>query len=259
MHDIPILYEDNDTMVINKPAGLVVNRAESVKGETLQDWADEKLKIQSFDRVWDKNSETRTQCEDDEFYNRSGIVHRLDKETSGILIVAKKPSAFFALQKQFAERLVEKHYLALIHGTMPAPRGEITVPIARLPWKRERFGVLTDGKESSTGYKTLATYQFPKGECFSLLELAPKTGRTHQIRVHLKYMGHPIVSDSFYVGSKRLRGDLALSPRLFLHAARIRFLQPQTDKYVACEAPLPPDLSDVLSKLEKTGSNLASS
>ena len=196
-----------------------------------------------------------------EFENRSGIVHRLDKETSGILLIAKNPASFLNLQKQFKDRSVKKTYIALVHGEVKPESGEINVPVGRLSFNRKRFGVVAGGREAVTKYKVLSIkyYAVPAGrqvsdgkkEPLSLLELYPKTGRTHQIRVHLKYFGHPVFSDPLYGGRKTSRNDRKLLPRLFLHAAKISFLHPKTNKIISLESPLPQELVNFLLTLSK--------
>lgn len=245
---IPIIYEDESLLVIDKPGGLVVNRAESVKEETLQDWAEKKLK--TAHRAPDSKLKTD---EENDFYNRAGIVHRLDKETSGLLIIAKTPQAFLDLQSQFKERKVTKKYKTLVHGKVVPQMGEIRASVGRLPWNRERFGVLPGGREATTSYKSLKSLKSPKGEMLTLLEVTPATGRTHQIRIHLKYLGHAVVSDKFYVGRKTLRLDIKFCPRLFLHAAYIKFRSPRTNDFVEFESKLPSDLQKVLDRTQQNG------
>lgn len=233
-----ILYEDKDVLVIDKPSGMVVNRAESVKGETVEGWVEGKGII----------STTSTTGAD--FEKRSGIVHRLDKETSGVLIIAKTPEAFIELQRQFKEREVEKTYVALVHGTVEPREGAIMASLGRLPWNRERFGVLAGGREAETGYKTMSNVRCQmSNETFTLLELYPKTGRTHQIRVHLKSINHSVVSDTLYAGRKTARRDREWCPRLFLHAEKIVFTHPKTGRRMEIGAPLPQELREVLEKL----------
>lgn len=237
---IPVIFEDDSLVVINKPSRMVVNRAQSVKEETVQDWAEKKY----------QSSKIKDQKDEDDFYNRAGIVHRLDKETSGLLIIAKNPIAFAHLQSQFKERQVKKKYLALAHGMLTPREGEISASVGRLPWNRERFGVLPGGRPSVTGYKVISYFQ-NQYDKYSLLEVAPHTGRTHQIRIHLKYLGFPVVSDEFYAGRKRARKDREFCSRLFLHAAKISLLHPVSGKLLELTCDLPDDLEAVLNSLNK--------
>ena len=237
--DLKIHYQDADLLIIEKPAGTVVNRARTVKDETIQDWSEKFLGIE--------NDKT-------DFYARSGIIHRIDKETSGVLLLAKNSDSFFALQKMFKDRLIEKKYLALVHGGVKPKEGTINVPIGRLPWNSERFGVFVGGREALTKYQVISYYLLKKSsifDLFTLLEVAPHTGRTHQIRVHLKYINHPIVSDEFYAGRKTADKDRKWCPRLFLHAAFIKFKHPKTGKEIEIQSVLPVMLENVLSGLKK--------
>ena len=201
-------------------------------------------------------------------------MHRLDKETSGILLVAKTKDAFENLQKQFKERQVKKTYIALVHGKVESREGEINVPVGRLPWNRKRFGVLAEGREAVTKYKVLTLYSVilsasegsngilrhspqndmstngMKNEKLTLLELYPETGRTHQIRVHLKYIGHPIFADPLYAGRKTARNDRKLLARIFLHAAKISFYHPKNEDQLSFESPLPKELNNFLQSLD---------
>lgn len=239
-----IVFEDDNMFVINKLAGMVVNRADTVKDvKTVQDWAEEKILV--------RPSQLEARPESD-FFKRGGIVHRLDKETSGIMLVAKSPEAFENLQKQFKAGKVEKTYIALAHGRLAPREGEIHVPIGRLPWNRMRFGILPEGRESKTLYRVLE-YKHLKVEKFeedvTFLEVYPKTGRTHQIRVHLQYLHHPIVGDPLYSGRKNMKRVRKLLTRQFLHAHRISFNHPMTGERITFEAPLPQELKDFLSGL----------
>lgn len=236
--EIKVVYEDNDCLVIDKPSGVVVNKAESVKGETVQEWLVNKFSIFNFQF---SNKE-----QDKDFINRAGIVHRIDKETSGLLLVAKNPEAFSKLQQQFKERVVKKKYLALVHGLLKPDQGEINIPIGRLPWNRERFGAIPFGKEAKTTYKVIGYYQ----NQYSLVEASPFTGRTHQIRVHFKYLNHPLVGDEFYAGRKTAKSDRKWCPRLFLHAAYLKFIQPTSGKEVEVKSELPKELEEVLNNLK---------
>lgn len=242
--DIQILFEDAYVLVINKPAGVVVNKADTTKHVvTIQEWAEEKINI---------DSERLPQENDSDFYKRGGVVHRLDKETSGALVLAKNESSFLALQKAFKEGRVEKTYTVLVHGIVKPEEGEVNVPIGRLPWNRMRFGVLPEGRESKTLYKALGVYKNPikKGEVLTLLEAYPKTGRTHQIRVHMQYLGFPLFGDPLYAGRKTARDDRKLLARHFLHATKLSFPHPATGVRINISAPLPQDLSDLLVGLE---------
>jgi len=232
-----IIFEDKFLLVIDKPAGWVVNEAETTgKNPVIQTWL---KKLFDYEIVGEK-----------EF--RSGIVHRLDKETSGVLIVTKTKGAFRHLQAQFKSREVQKIYVALVHGEVVPKEGEINAPLGRLPWNRKRFGILPGGRKAVTQYRVISNLKFPNSnEKYSLLELYPKTGRTHQIRVHLKYLGHPVVSDEFYAGRKTARADRKWCPRLFLHASEITFSHPESINKVHFKSNLPQELETALSSLEK--------
>lgn len=212
---IPVVFEDDSLLVIDKPSGVVVNRAETQKEETLEDWAAGKF-----------------------------IVHRLDKDTSGLLVIAKTPEALASLQSQFKGREVVKRYLALVHGVVSPAQGTIKAPLARNPFNRKHFGVFPGGRPAETGYKIYKNYNG-----YSLLELTPKTGRTHQIRVHLKHINHPVVADPIYGGRKNYQADKKFCPRLFLHATYLLVKHPKTGKMMEFSTPLPEDLSKVLQLL----------
>ncbi len=242
-----IIYADSDMMVLDKPAGITVNRSETTIHEgTVQDWIE-----QNYHDVY-----ANPMGQDHDFYNRHGIVHRLDKETSGILLIAKTKESFEELQRQFKEREVKKTYLALAHGTLIPPEGEINVPVGRLEFNRKRFGIVPGGRESMTHYKVLEMrylHSRKQKETLSLVELYPKTGRTHQIRVHLKHLNRPIFSDMLYAGRKTSRDDRRLLPRVFLHAAGIQFFHPRTHKDMTFSAPLPHELQSFWDSLEIEG------
>ncbi|MEK7571315.1 MAG: RluA family pseudouridine synthase [Patescibacteria group bacterium] len=245
---ITVLYEDTDILVVDKPAGITVNRAETTKHETtIQDWAEERLHIK-YQMPNVKYGEEGWTPEQD-FYVRGGIVHRLDKETSGVLILAKNARAFVELQRQFREREVKKVYQAFAHGKINPATGTISVPVGRLPWNGKQFGIVPGGKESKTDYTVDTYYQFSKTkEFFSFVSLFPHSGRTHQIRVHLKYIGHPIFADFLYAGRKTSRNDRKLLARVFLHAAELRIMHPTTKKQIHFVSPLAKELQDLLDK-----------
>ena len=143
-------------------------------------------------------------------------------------------------------------HIALVHGEVVPKTGQIKAEVGRLPWRRDRFGVLAGGRDSETNYQTAGSYEFQATkEKLTLLELVPKTGRTHQIRIHLKHIGHPIIADEFYAGRKTARNDRKWCPRLFLHAGKITFKHPGTQKKVEFESGLSQDLRETLAKLIK--------
>lgn len=235
---IPIIFEDGEIVVLDKPSGVVCNRSETMKGETLQDWWDEKYLV-SGTQYLDEHAKY--------FRERSGLVHRLDRETSGVMVMAKTVAAFVSLLKQFKEHSVAKEYLALTHGYWEAREGEISLPIGRRRDNRKKFGVREDGRESVTGYEVITEYtnwEFPKElkvddrgyVGFSLVKFQPKTGRTHQIRVHAKQMGHPIVGDFDYAGRKRNREDRKWCGRVMLSAQKIEFEHPRNGKRIHFES-----------------------
>lgn len=240
MH-IPIIYEDDSLIAIDKPAGMVVNRAENVQQDTVQDWAEEKLKV--------KREKLKVVQED--FYCRAGIVHRLDKETSGILLIAKNPKAFLQLQLQFQNRTVTKRYQTLVHGWVKPSEGLINVPLGRLPWNRKKFGILVSGRPAETSYKVISYHQYHNQQ-YSFLEVIPRTGRTHQIRIHLKYLGHTVVGDMLYAGRKVYQEDLQFCSRLFLHAVYLSFQHPITFKMIEINSKIPILLQSVLNKFKRS-------
>lgn len=258
----PIIFEDQSFLIINKPAGITVNRSETTKGEkTMQDFVEEYLGLQ-YRKTLPKKENLDTEKENDDeivemqylnqaFYDRSGIVHRLDKETSGILVVAKTQEAFRNIQEQFKKREVKKIYLALTHGRVVPERGEINVPVGRLLWNRRKFGVVPGGRESVTNYVVKGYFRTndQHREVLSLVQLHPLTGRTHQIRVHLRYIGHPIFADFLYAGRKTQREDRKVLRRVFLHASQITLIHPNYAREYTFDAPLPPELQKVLDSL----------
>jgi len=241
-----VIFEDSSLLILDKPPGLVVDKSESQKTDTLEDW----LPNNGLDR--------------------GGIVHRLDKDTSGLMLVAKTKEALENLQAQFKDRLVKKQYLALVHGHI-ADSGRVEASIGRNPRNREKFSVLSDGKEAVTEYEPVENLQFTiynlqkvfsdfnkiqmrklstiHYNLFTLLKCLPKTGRTHQIRVHLKHINSPIVSDEKYVGRKMYRLDKKWCPRLFLHAEKLAFHHPKSGEWMEFKTQLPEDLEKALLSL----------
>lgn len=228
------IFEDKSLLILNKPAGWIVNNSETTaKQPVVEKWLEKKHYPLSNRKDY-----------------RSGIVHRIDKATSGILIVAKTKRAFKNIQAQFKKRIVKKKYTALLRGKLVPQEGEVNVPMGRLPWNRKRFGILIGGKNSKTKYKVLK-YLKKGDDFFSLAEFYPETGRTHQIRVHAKYLGHPIISDEFYGGRKMSRKDKEWCGRLFLHASEISFIHPRKHSLVSFKVKLPRYLKVCLSKLQE--------
>lgn len=261
MNELPtIIFEDEALVCIDKPPGLVVNRARSVKEKTVQDWVEKnfQLSITNHPHAPLGASELNTE-EIKEFISKSGVVHRIDKETSGLLLIAKTPESYSALKKQFMDHRIQKTYLALVHGVV-LQNGEIRAPVGRLPWNPEHFGILPGGKESVTTYKRVKNYELPfvanapqgkrmtngKKEPVSLVEVMPQTGRTHQIRVHFKYIGHPLVGDYLYAGRKTSRDDRKEVGRVMLHAWKLSFVHPTTGKPLALAAPIPDDMNRII-------------
>jgi 23S rRNA pseudouridine1911/1915/1917 synthase len=223
---LDVLYEDENIVAINKPAGMVVHPAYGHTSGTLVNAALARWpQIEAFSEP-----------------ERAGIVHRLDKDTSGVILVAKTAAALESLRAQFKARAVEKRYLALVEGMPDTPDGLIDAPIGRDPSQRKRMAVVRDGREAVTEYHVRETYAD-----FSLVEVLPQTGRTHQIRVHLAFIGHPVVGDTVY-GRRRQSTKLK---RHFLHAASLTFARPDTGEPITVEAPLPAALQNILDKLPR--------
>ena len=221
---LTIIYQDGDIIVLDKPAGLTVHPAPGHPSGTLV-------------------NALLAACPDLRGIAgtlRPGIVHRLDKDTSGLMVVAKNDRAQRALQRQLKDRDVRKTYLALVRG-VPAPReGTIAAPIGRHPKNRKKMAVVADGREATTRYRVREEIA---GGQYSLLEVEPVTGRTHQIRVHLAAVGHPVVGDATYGRPSAAVG------RQFLHAHKLAFAMPLGGRTVEFESPLPADLREALSQL----------
>lgn len=203
-----IVKEVDDFLVIEKPVGLVVNRSETVVEQTLQDYLEE-----AFNSWSDKSTE---------FGQRSGIVHRLDKETSGLLLVAKTPEAFDTLKDLFKNRHITKKYIAVVHGHIEEDTLEINLPIIRNPLSRTKFAVSKDGKEAVTSIEVVKTFSIESNK-FCLVNAYPATGRTHQIRVHLTAINHPVVGDTVYSGKNMQKIGIQYFGRLMLHALSLEF------------------------------------
>ena len=224
---LEILFEDEDLLVLNKPAGLVMHPGAGHQQHTLVNALLAHCK--NLSGIGGKE--------------RPGIVHRLDKETSGCLVVAKNDVTHRDLSRQFAARTMTKIYLALVAGTLRKRSGIIDKAIARHPVHRQRMSIARrQGRSAKTEYRVLRA-----GADMSLLECTLHSGRTHQIRVHLHHLGHPVLGDKLY-GGKRA-GDF---PRQMLHAWKLVFRHPQTGNEMSFEAPFPPDFAEVLQQIPET-------
>ncbi len=224
---LDILYEDEQSIVINKPAGMVVHPAVGHETGTLV-------------------HAVLAHCGDLQGFGgeiRPGVVHRLDRDTSGIIVMAKNEKAHIFLQNQFKDRDVNKRYLALVDGAPPTPTGRVEAPIGRDPIRRQQMAILTPdkGRAAVTEYMTRKKYAK-----HTLIEAHPLTGRTHQIRVHLAFLKCPVVGDVLYGRKKQ---TVALD-RHFLHAYKLTILLPGHDAPMTFEAPLPPELQSVLDNLD---------
>lgn len=232
-----ILYEDSACFVLNKPAGVVVHSGNDGKhfSGTVANALLSKIEAGEFAGS-----------------ARPGIVHRLDKDTSGALLVAKTRQAYENLVAQFKERTVFKSYTALVFGRMEHPTGLIDSPIGRSPSDRKKMAILVDGKEAKSKYLVLKEFGVPEvGGFVSLLQVQIMTGRTHQIRVHLAAIGHPVVGDCVY-GSSNLNGKFAARfglKRQFLHAGDLRFVSPESGEEITIKAPLEGALEEIAREL----------
>lgn len=231
-----IVYEDQFVCVIDKPPGMVVNRAQTTFGDTVQDWFENK----------------RSRGEG-EFEQKGGVVHRLDKDTSGLLILAKTPEAYEFLKRQFVNREAAKTYLALVHGQVKPERRIVSLPVGRHPGNPKQFAVIGDKSRTAvTQWQVAGRYQLKNTpDKFTLLELSPLTGRTHQLRVHLKYFHYPIAADPIYGDRKSWKKDLIWCPRLWLHAVKLELTHPENRQKMIWESGLPEDLKSALNNLEK--------
>jgi 23S rRNA pseudouridine1911/1915/1917 synthase len=223
---LEVIYADDDLAAINKPAGMVVHPAYGNRAGTL---------VNALLYHW---PEVRGVGPEPRF----GIVHRLDMDTSGVLVIARNEAALKTLQQQFKQRVTTKHYLALVEGTPDSDAGLIDAPIGRDPNRRKRMAVVRDGKPAQTRYDVLEHFIET-----TLIRLELLTGRTHQIRVHLQWLGYPIVGDTVY-GFRKQRIKMK---RLFLHASELEIDQPTTGERLTFRAPLPEHLEDVLTKLRR--------
>ena len=249
--DLPlsIVYQDEHVLVVDKPAGLTVHPAPGHRDGTLVNAL--LARYPELEGVGDRL--------------RPGLVHRLDADTSGLMVVARTPLAHESLSQQIRKRAITKVYLALVRGHPDPPQGTVEAPIARHPRHRQRMGIVAGGRDASTQYRTLglfrgfvpdtpqrrgrrAVLRLAAVKGFALLEIQPYTGRTHQIRVHMSSLGHPVAGDAKY------GGRVSFLLRQFLHAHRLGFRLPPNEQYAEFTSPLPPGLADVLGLLERHNS-----
>ena len=227
--DIPldVIYEDQHILIINKARGMVVHPAAGHWSGTLA-------------------NAILSRCPDLAGIGgeiRPGIVHRLDKDTTGLLVVAKDETSMKDLQEQIKDRKVKRQYIALLRGRLPTMEGTIDAPIGRHPVHRKKMAVVPDGREAVTDYEVITRF----GQEYTLVLAKLRTGRTHQIRVHFSHLGHPVAGDPVY---SRGKGELHLDGQA-LHAARLGLFRPQDGEYVEFSAPLPDDFRDALATLER--------
>ena len=230
---LEIVYEDETLVVVNKPAGLVVHPAAGTPSGTLANALAYHFQTLPASGV------------------RPGLVHRLDRDTSGLMVVAKTEAALEDLSDQFRDRTVFKSYVALVHGRVAAGSGRIEQPLARDPSNRTRMAVVRGGRNALTLFRVRRSF-----ERFTLLDVELKTGRTHQIRVHLAWMKHPVVGDETYGGGRdntirdpQLRARVRNLKRQFLHAEKLGFTHPATKEFVKFELALPSELAELLEVL----------
>jgi len=223
---LDIIYEDEDLAIINKPSGLVVHPAPGNYIHTLVN-----ALLHYFKKLSDINPQ------------RPGIIHRLDKETSGLLVIAKNNFTHLALSQQFAKHSIKRKYIALVKGRMEFDEDTIELPIGRHPYKRKNMAV---GFGRKTRYARTYYHTLKRTDDFSLLELEPFTGRTHQLRVHLAFLGHPILGDTKYGKNNKFS-------RLALHAKSIGFINPRTGKFVEFSCDIPKEFMEFINEAQTYG------
>lgn len=221
---LDIVYEDDDVIVVNKPQGMVVHPAPGHAGHTLVNALLYHCPLSTINGTF-----------------RPGIVHRIDKDTSGLLMVAKNDRAHQSLARQLKEKTNIREYTALVHGHIAEDEGTINAPIGRSPKDRKKQAVVKDGRNAVTHFEVLKRYRD-----YTLVKCILETGRTHQIRVHMKYIGHPLVGDPLYGPKKTIRGN-----GQFLHAGKLGFVHPTTGELMVFTAPLPEIFRKCLETLDK--------
>ena len=251
---LDVVYEDDDLAVVNKPAGMMVHAGAGSPNDLRNRGTLVNALLHRFNALSQVGGQLRP-----------GIVHRLDKDTSGLIVVAKNDVAHRQLAEQFSTRQVHKRYIALVHGSMQTSKGTISGTISRDRVRRTRMTTRRQGgREAISKYRVLQRIESQYGK-FSLLEVVIETGRTHQIRVHLSSAGHPVVGDTLYgapreikvkaalPGTKRAVGPSATLGRNFLHATAIELKHPRSGARLVFERPLPPELEDFVAQIRKPG------
>jgi 23S rRNA pseudouridine1911/1915/1917 synthase len=252
---LDIVYEDDDLAIINKAAGMMVHAGAGAIDPNGEDRRNRGTLVNALLHHFSTLSAVGGEL-------RPGIVHRLDKETSGLIVVAKNDDAHRKLAAQFAQREVKKTYIALVHGWPKQERGTINAPISRDPVRRIRMTTHTrgtGGRDAVSHYSVVRRLETAYGK-FTLVEVKIDTGRTHQIRVHMASLGHPVVGDVLYGAPREMRarrgratdeGAAISLPRNFLHAAQLELTHPRTGEKISLDSPLPPELHAFLATLEK--------
>jgi 23S rRNA pseudouridine1911/1915/1917 synthase len=232
--EFEVVYMDDDVIVVNKPAGLIVHPGSGVRDGTLVNGL-----LSAFPEIREVGERTRP-----------GIVHRLDSGTTGLLVVARNNESYLSLVEQLSTHKAQRQYVALTHGIVSSDAGTIDAPIGRSLGDRTRMGIVAEGRESRTHYVVQKRYESPAQ--YTLLNCQLETGRTHQIRVHLAAIYHPVVGDETYGGA---RGPIQ-SSRPLLHAEKLSFAHPSTGETGEFSAPLPQDFAAVLSELDVVNSDI---
>jgi len=234
-NDIKIIYEDEYFLVVDKPYGLVVNRSDTTPTGTLQDYLEEKYDFMKQEIL---PSDVVSEEDIGEFKSRAGIGHRLDKDTSGVLLVTKDVVTFKKIKEQFQGRDIKKEYVVIVMGEIKDEKLEIDAPIKRNPNSPLRFAVVAEGKPALTLAEKVKVVTLGNNK-FTMLNVFPQTGRTHQIRVHMSAINHPIAGDPIYLTRFTLDLSSKYFNRLMLHAHKLSFMHPYTNKTLECVSSLP--------------------
>ena len=250
---LEILFEDDQIVVVVKPAGMLVHPTRSVKSGTLANalaYHLNRSRIEDRESRMERTSlelaDVRSSILDSQSFIRPGLVHRLDRATSGLMVIAKTPRSLAILSKHFRKRLVEKRYVALVHGEIETDTGSISAPIGRDPDERPQWRVMEDGKPAETRFTVIERLAGA-----TLVELEPVTGRTNQLRIHCAHIGHPIVGDNVHCGLRIEDCGLRdLVTRLCLHAAKLAFHHPVSGEWIEIVSSMPDDFRAIVALVE---------